>query len=193
MNKIILAIVGVLLIVVGGFYILKEQDVTTTPVAVSEDTSQIAQNIQTEVTPKEICFYKETKVPGSTEVDKDFTSIVYDSSSKVHGIMNWIPVEKDSLVGTYTGTVTDSGIPDYPWKISLLYRGIGEGVVSFQEGVIIVGDAGLKTGYGERYLDRDGTFKWKDVQKQSYDNPIPVVDCSSVPEQVKADYSNVVE
>jgi hypothetical protein len=135
---------------------------------------------------KEVCYYKETK--GESTSDFAFTSVMYDPGSKVHGIINWIPGEKDSLVGTYTGTVeADKGGQQ---KLDIIYAGIGEGHLSRQQEILLVGKNDIQTGIGEMYLDADGVYKIKDQKNLTYDNSLPMVDCATVPERIKKDYSS---
>jgi len=136
---------------------------------------------------KQYCYFKETT--GEESTDSAFTSVNYGAEGKVSGIINWIPGEKDSLVGIYTGSVEKSDVPGYPTRLNIIYSGWGEGILSKQQEVIIVGAGSIKTGVGEKYQDADGVWKIKDTSALTYSNELPMVDCGIVPERIKADYS----
>ena len=137
--------------------------------------------------PKELCYFKQTV--GTESTDDAFVSINYDEGGKVHGIINTIPSEKDSLVGTYTGVVEKSEVPGYTSRLNIIYSAYGEGILSKMQEIILVGANGIKTGTGEMYKDTDGIWKIKDMSKLAYDQAMPKVDCGGVPERLKGDYS----
>ncbi|HEV7424473.1 MAG TPA: hypothetical protein VGO21_04775 [Candidatus Paceibacterota bacterium] len=181
MNKNISAVLILLIILVLGIvYFTNKKEavapVSTTPAVVTTPDS------------KEMCYFKETV--GTESTDDAFTSINYDEGGKVHGIINTIPSEKDSLVGTYTGTVeSNPGMVGYPTQLNIIYAAYGEGILSNQQELIAVGTNDIKTGTGEMYKDTDGVWKIKDMSKVVYDNAMPKVDCASVTPRFKADYS----
>lgn len=138
---------------------------------------------------KEVCYYKETV--GTQSTDNAFTSINYDEGGKVHGIINWIPGEKDSLVGSYIGTIENNNKYGGATRLNIIYTASGEGIVNKQQEIIVVDDVAnqIKTGIGEKVQDKDGIWRFKDVKTLIYDNPLPMVDCNTVPERFKKDYS----
>ncbi len=139
---------------------------------------------------QEICYYKETKGDGYS--DHGFISVNYEANNKVHGVMNWIPGEKDSLVGSFTGTVeSTTGVPGYASRLNVIYTGAGEGIVSKQQEILIISSADIKQGFGPKEQGADGVYKLTDINNLTYDNPLPMVDCSTVPERIKTDYTGV--
>jgi hypothetical protein len=140
--------------------------------------------------PQEVCYFKETV--GTESTDDAFVSINFSPDGNASGIMNTIPSEKDSLVGTYTGTIEPNpsmGPAGYPTRLNIIYAAYGEGILSKQQELIAIGAKDIKVGTGEMYKDTDGVWKIKDLTKVTYDTPMPKVDCSSVPDRIKADYS----
>ena len=171
-----------LALVAGAIYFFTSKRVVA-PVVV-KDTNM--------VTRKDACYFRETRgeFEGAPLVDYAFASVNYDSGDEVHGIINLIPAEKDSMVGTYTGIVENNeGMKGYPFRLNAIYAGLGEGVVSYQQEVIIVSENDIKMGSGERYLDTDGVYRFKDISTLVYNNTLPKIDCASVPEVLSADYS----
>ena len=183
-KNIILFVVFVL--VVGAFYFSNRK--VDAPVVVAPDA-----NIEkTEIEQKEICYFEQTvggEFEGTVITDSAFTSVNYDVGARVYGIINWIPGEKDSLVGAYTGVVEASDVAGYPKRLNIIYAGAGEGIISRQQEILIVGERDIKTGIGEKVQDAEGVWKFKDTTKLVYENALPQVDCSTVPERLKTDYS----
>ena len=179
MNKSI-ALIIVLIAVAGVIYVSNKKAVA--PVIVMPDTQ------------KEICYFKETK--GEQTTDDAFVSINYDPNGKVHGVINWIPGEKDSLVGAYAGVVEkneDKGtMQSYPSRLNIVYAGAGEGVVSMQQEIMIVSANEVKTAVGEKFQDKDGVYQFKDTTNLIYENALPMVDCGTVQDRFKKDYSKPV-
>ncbi len=177
----------VLLVIIGGIYFINKKEAVA-PV-VTPNNSQVS-GIEAEV--KEVCYYKETK--GEESTDYAFTLVNYEAGGGVRGIINWIPGEKDSLVGSYTGVVEDqTGVEGYPTKLNIIYSGMGEGILSKQQEIIIVreDEKEIKTGIGEKEQNEDEVWKFKDITKLTYENALPMVDCSIVPERIKTDYSKI--
>ncbi len=172
----------IILVIIGIIYFATKKDMV--PVAVVPDTNTEVKTIQK----KEVCYFKETV--GTQSTDYAFTSINYDVNNKVHGLINWIPGEKDSLVGAYAGTVEKSPrTGGYDEKLNIIYTGAGEGIISKQQELILVGDNEIKTAIGEKEQDKDGIWRFKDLSKVTYENALPLVDCSVVPDKIKKDYS----
>lgn len=106
--------------------------------------------------------------------------------------MNWLPGEKDSLVGAYSGVVEQNpGMDGYPTRLNVIYIASGEGITNKQQEILIIGANDLKQGFGEKYQDKDGTWKLKNTNTLTYGNELPKADCNSVPNRIKADYSKV--
>lgn len=179
-NKKLMWGVVALLIVIGGvvYYVNK----TDQGSVLGEDTPFLG------VEQKTVCYYKETK--GETTSDFSFTSIKYGDSNKVEGIINWLPGEKDSMVGVYEGVVEASGaVAGYPSRLNVVYTATAEGQIAKQQEIIIVGASDIKTGVGERQQDANGIWQFKNTNNLTYSNALPMVDCASVPDRIKADYS----
>ncbi len=183
-NKILLVLVLlVLAIIIYGVSKKKQIPLTVVPDQTGETLGD------TVTVGKEYCYFQETK--GKETSDYLFTSIVYDSKDTVHGVMNWLPGEKDSLVGEYTGTVTtNTKDADFPKKITILYTSTGEGMVATQEEMFIVGKTGLKQGIGEKYEDMNGMYRFKNGESVIYENFVPAVDCGKVAQRFKTNYLN---
>jgi hypothetical protein len=179
-NRTIL-IVLVLLVIIGGFYFFNKKEAVA-PIVIDTQVTQPSASANGEV-----CYYKETKGEGST--DYAFTSIKYDGNN-VSGVINWIPGEKDSLVGVYTGTVEKSDVPGYPNRINILYTASGEGITNKQQEILIIGANDIETAIGEKNQDASGVYRFKDVNNLTYSNQLPKVDCNTVPERLKKNYMN---
>ncbi len=141
----------------------------------------------------EACFLKETSgvaSDGQPAKDYHFISVNYDPENEIHGIKNWLPAEKDSQVGSYTGSAERyGGMPGYPVKLDVIYAGMGEGMSYYQQEVILVGENDIRIGGGERFLDADGVYKFKNADVLVYEESLPKIDCSLVPQTVGTDYS----
>ncbi len=176
MNKKTTGIIALIIIVIAGIYYFANKKEAIAPVVVAPIAEQ-----------KELCYFRETV--GAESTDDAFISINYGAGGKAYGIINTIPSEKDSLVGAYTGTVEKGEIPGYPTSLNIIYAANGEGIVSNEQEIILVGTSDIKVGTGEMEKGSDGIWKIKDMTKLTYDAPMPKVDCASVPDRIKADYS----
>ncbi len=135
--------------------------------------------------PNEVCYLRETKYEMGT--DYAFISVNYNlNNNEVYGIMNWIPSEKDSLVGVHKGTVTQMNGSK---MLNVIYTAYGEGIVNRQQEILLIGENDIKQGVGEKYQNKDGVYMFKDIAKLTYDNLLPKADCASVPNRIKANYS----
>ena len=184
-SLVVVVVLLVLIAVAGIIYFFNKKE--NSPLVAPPDTNAVVSSM---IEQGEVCYYKETM--GEQTSDYAFTSINYGENGEVHGIINWIPGEKDSLVGAYTGMLESNNIEGYPLRLNVIYAGAGEGIVSYQQEIIIVGDSSrnnIKTGIGEKYLDNDGVYKFKDINKLVFGNELPRIDCNSVPERFKTDYS----
>ncbi len=140
---------------------------------------------------KEVCYLKSTKNSIGT-MDNWFFSVDYETSDQVHGIINYIPGEQESLVGTYIGAVEkNEKMPGYPNRLNVLYAAYGEGKMSLQQEIILLGEKDIKMASGEKYLDTDGAYKFKDISKLTFKDIIPQTDCASVSDPIKKNYVKI--
>lgn len=182
MKKIISLIVVLFLVGAGVFAIYSKKVQAPVEINVS-DTTVVVDN---QAMNKEICFLQETK--GELGSDFQFISVNYDKDNKVYGVMNWMPYEKDSLVGNYKGTVEVSNDTLYPKRLNIIYSGEGEGILSLQQEILLLGSNDVVQMSGEKYADKDGVYKYKDITKLEKSYSIPMVDCATVAKNLKTDY-----
>jgi hypothetical protein len=190
-NKILVLVILIIAVLGFAYYSFTHKQAET-PIAVTPEA-----NVPTPEPQGEVCYFKQTtggEFEGTVIMDTAFTSVNYGGEGKVHGIINWIPGEKDSLVGTYMGmmepnVVKGEVVAGYPTRLNILYTASGEGIVNRQQEILVVGPNDIKTGIGEKYQDTDGIFKFRDINTLTYENALPKVDCASVEARFKADYS----
>lgn len=183
MNKKAIVILVIVLVAIVGivYFVINKQ-------ALLPDEAGVDQNagLSPLSSKNEICYFGETN--GEEGKDSTFVSVNYDGD-KVNGVINFIPGERESLVGTYMGTVERSEIPPYQNRLNVLYTAIGEGVTSKQQEVILVNEKDLMMGTGEKYQDKDGVYKYRNATNLTYDKVVPMVSCAGVAERFKKDYS----
>lgn len=191
-NKIIILSVLVLFI---GFCIFVSKNNKNELVL---NTNQDTKDVNTDET---ICFYKETWGQGESVkiVDKNLITLKFDNQRRdvgtgVSGIINWIPQEKDSNVGSYVGKIIKKE-SDGTLFIDALSTSYGEGIKFNQQEIIKVTSENASIGIGEKKENTQGVFVYKDLtdlNKLSFETKLDKVSCSSVPPNINKDYTKEI-
>lgn len=86
-----------------------------------------------------------------------------------NGVYNWLPGEKDSKTGSFTGSF-ENGI------VTALYTYTAEGMTAKEEVLFQLEGNGLRIGTGE-LVESEGVWLFKDRSLAVYGNPLPEVPC----------------
>jgi hypothetical protein len=189
-NKIRVITFAIIIAILVGVYAMTRPKMIPV-VAVEPPTTQTNTATLQATSPKQACYYNTINdIQNARDTISQFVSINYSGANTVTGVSNWIPTGRDSAVGDYTGTINKSTIDtSYPSKMDILYTAMGDGVTVKQQEVFLVGPAGIKQATGEKVEGADHIYHFKDMTKLSYTNdPIPAVDCSTVPATISKDY-----
>lgn len=146
-----------------------------TPDPATKDTAHA--NTQEKPVNVSHCYLQVTKAP-PVVVDADTFPGTPDSlyvrldilGELVNGVYNWLPGEKDSKTGSFTGTLENG-------TVTALYTYDSEGMTAKEEVLFKVESAGLRIGTGE-LVESEGVWLFKDKSKASYGDPVPEVPCT---------------
>lgn len=184
------AIVLIIVVLAIVYYLTRPKMIAVTVVEPPAKTNTTPV-VSTTPTQKQFCYFNTIEdLQNKNETVAQFASINYDKNGAVSGIINYMPTARDSTVGDYNGTITESSIdPAYPSMMNVIYTAMGDGVTVKQQQIFLVGPTGIKQASGEIAEGKDRVYRYKDVTKLTYKNPpMPVVDCASVPKNLNTDY-----
>lgn len=139
-------------------------------------TKDTASNAKEELVNESHCYLQVTKTP-SAVVGTDTFPGTPDSlyvrldilGELVNGVYDWLPGEKDSKTGSFTGTLENG-------TVTALYTYDAEGMTAKEEVLFKVDDGGLRIGTGE-LMESEGVWLFKDKGLAVFGKPIPEVPC----------------
>lgn len=88
----------------------------------------------------------------------------------VNGVYNWLPGEKDSKTGSFTGTLENG-------TVTALYTYDAEGMTAKEEVLFKVEDSGLRIGTGE-LVESQGVWLFKDKSQAGFGTLVPEAPCN---------------
>ena len=172
MKKILILIAGV--IVVAGIVLiivfsLKKDSVSTHPQPPLIEGAATPQ-------PVKLCFYGATKTAsGLSDVS---LAVLNLSGTQVTGMFKYLPAEKDSKAGSFSGTVgavdktAMARTADVIWNVS------AEGMTNQEQLRIVFGEGTAQAGFGEMVQGSNNIWDYKDVSKLTYGQIMTDVDCN---------------
>lgn len=170
MKKILIPIAAVLVVaaaIAAIVFVPKKSSVNPPVVA-----SPVAAN------PVSLCFYGQSKTPsGLSDVSLAVLDIAGD---RVTGSFKYLPAEKDSKAGSFSGTVGPvdraamARTADVVWNVS------AEGTDAKEQLRIVFGEGTAQAGFGEMVRGADGVWNYKDASKLSYGQVMTDVACDDV-------------
>ncbi len=162
-----------LVIVIGaGAYILVTRE---KPFPVVPDTGMQV----TTLVPMELCFATYGPVQESGIADTHTLRILLDGT-KVTGELKFLPAEKDSKVGLFTGEV--SSVDPYMMgrTVTAIWDTFAEGMNTKEELSIIFGEGTASIGFGPMVDRGDGVYIYKDTNKLTYGENMTDVACNDL-------------
>lgn len=169
MKKILIIIV--LLIVAGFMFSLSKE---STPLV---DIPTIP---ETQTTPTNLCYYRHEKT-ASGLYDRAWIRLELVGSA-VTGEFNNYPAEKDSKVGSFSGTVSALDQTSMSRTASVIWNTSGEGMQAKEELLISFGDGSAQAAFGEMVQGANGVYVYKDKATVTYQGDLSQVDCESLDE-----------
>ncbi len=163
MKKIIIILVLVVGIF-GVFYFWKKEKASV--------MSTVGQNNQ----PFDLCFAK-FGTPNAKGFADAYTLKMTIAGSKVSGDLKFLPVEKDSKVGTFDGTVSGSDQAAMSRSVDVMWATVAEGMNTTEQLKIIFNNSSAKVGLGEMIDRGDGTYVYKDPNSIGYSLELASTDC----------------
>ena len=172
-NIIILVVLICILIgvVLGGF-LLTKKDKNQTRV---DNPNQIVTK-----EPVSLCYYYSNKTDNSL-YDKAFLRLNINGEN-VNGEFNNYPAEKDSKVGTFSGTVGPLDPKIMGRTANLWWSSLAEGMQVKEELNVEFGDGSASALYGEMVDRGDGVYVYKDKTKLSFGPSLGQISCEDLDE-----------
>ena len=165
---------------VGGFLLVRY----THPKVVS-----IAPVVTTPTVPAPtmaLCFAKVTKQKNGL-TDASFLRLDL-AGSTVTGSLRFLPAEKDSKVGYFSGTVSAVDKVAMARTIDAWWDTEAEGMQTKEQVRIVFGEGTAQVGMGEMVDRGDGVYVYRDIHTITYTEPMSDVDCGTVSTALPAQY-----
>ncbi len=171
MKKILILIAGV--IVVAGIVLivafsLKKGSASTHP------QPPLTEGAATQ--PIKLCFYGATKTAsGLSDVS---LAVLNLSGTQVTGMFKYLPAEKDSKTGSFSGTVgavdkiAMARTADVIWNVS------AEGMTAQEQLRIVFGEGTAQAGFGEMVQGEHNIWNYKDPTHLNYGQIMTDIDCN---------------
>jgi len=165
-NKNIKLIILIVVLVGIGFFAYKKAVAPKNDVAVIPTDNKVS-----------LCYYD--SVGTFPYVDKFWLRLNLDQKNKeiVSGEFNSIPAQKDSKVGTFSGTVGPLDQKIMARTADVWWDSLAEGMNVKEELIINFGDGSASTMGGEMVDRGDGVYVYKDKTKLSPSTTLGQVDC----------------
>ena len=125
--------------------------------------------------PTLLCYVWNTEAGDHADVRLELSGA---GGQQVAGAFNFVPAEKDSKTGTFTGTagamdpMTSSRTADVIWNVS------GEGMTNREQLLIQFGEGSAAAGFGEMRQDADGVWRYVNPSRLSYSPTLSQTDCN---------------
>lgn len=129
---------------------------------------------------KEFCFYlKEKNSRGF--YDKQVLHFILDGES-VSGEYEYMPAEKDSKVGDFTGIVGMLDQDKMGRRIDAIWNTLAEGTLAKEQLFIDYGEGSAAAFFGEQYKDQNGIYVYKDKANIIPNKTMSQVECADLGE-----------
>ncbi len=178
MKKIIISILSIVVVGVIIGLIINSNRVNTI-----NDTDMTNNNFVSDVStndqqPVQLCFYNKTKTPsGFYDVSWLKMDII---DGQVIGEFRNIPAEKDSKVGSFTGTVGPVDKIAMARTADVWWDSMAEGMQVREQLKIVFGEGTAQVAFGEMTDRGDGVYVYKDGTKITYGQAMSDVACEDL-------------
>jgi hypothetical protein len=125
-----------------------------------------------------LCFYGASKT--SSGLSDVSLAVLNIEDNKVTGMFKYLPAEKDSKIGSFSGVVGPvdkmamARTADVTWNVS------AEGMEAKEQLRIMFGEGTAQAGFGEMVQGPDDIWNYKDVTKITYGQTMTDVSCDDV-------------
>ncbi len=135
--------------------------------------------------PRNLCYsYSSKTSSGLTDRALLKMSFSGTNGSSVSGEFQNLPAEKDSKVGTFSGTATTLDQNTMSRTANVLWDAKAEGTTVKEELIIKFGDGAAATAFGEMVKGANGVYVYKDKSKLTYGPTMNQVDCGLIDEMI---------
>ncbi len=121
----------------------------------------------------QICYVWNTEAG-----DRATLKVVYLGDGKVSGFFNYRPAEKDSKVGTFSGSLGAIDEKTNSSTASLIWDSQAEGMSAKEELFVVLTKDTASPGFGEMKDSGNGMYVYRDPKNVSYSLVLNRVDCS---------------
>lgn len=174
-------IIIALIIIVIGAVVLSLKTKKENIIAPDDNT-----NVDVEK-PISLCYYRGDKTAGGFyDVAWLKINTVGGTSNKITGEFNNIPAEKDSKVGTFTGTILPVDPMIINKEATVWWDSRAEGMEVTEELAIEFGDKSATVGFGEMVDSQlgDGVYLYKDKTNLTYIKAMDQISCETLDEKL---------
>jgi hypothetical protein len=169
MKKILIIIV---VLVIAGFIFSVSRE--------SKPIVDIPTIPETQTQPTALCYYRSDKT-ASGLYDRAWIRLMLQGTA-VTGEFNNYPAEKDSKVGSFTGTVSALDQMSMSRTASVVWNTKAEGMEAKEELLILFGDGSAQAAFGEMVQGANGVYVYKDKTAVTYQGNLSQIDCGALDE-----------
>lgn len=130
----------------------------------------------------EFCFYSKDKTKDGS-YDKQFLYFVVDGGN-VSGDYEFLPAQKDSKVGSFSGSVFGFDPAISGRKMDLIWETLAEGTTNKEQLFIVYGEGSAVAYFGEQIKNQDNILVYKDPNNIYPTSTMSQIDCASLGEML---------
>lgn len=107
-----------------------------------------------------------------------------NAKQEVTGEMKFLPAEKDSKVGEFSGSISSVDKVSMSREINAWWKTFAEGMEATEELKIIFGEGVASVGFGEmQYNEMENVYEYKDPENINYSLELTDISCSDLDER----------
>lgn len=157
-NKIIIVLLAIL--IVGAAFYFTTGNYSNPPIVSSPNTIKL-------------CFIRNTEDGGKA------TIVMNISGSDVTGKFDWLPAQKDSKTGSFTGTISAVDKMMMARTLDVWWDASSEGKRATEQLKIIMGEGNAAPGFGAMKDRGDGVYVYASPETIVYEPNLSDVDCAT--------------
>lgn len=142
-------------------------------------------NVEIENKVVDLCFAEFGEQNERGLADKYTLRMSIDNEkNEVTGELKFLPAEKDSKVGEFSGTISEVDKMMMARTVNAWWETLGEGMEATEELKIVFGEGIANVGLGEMvYNEMESVYEYKDLEKLNYSLELTDVACSELDER----------
>lgn len=164
-NKNITVLILVVIIAWAGFLYFKKAEAPTEEIV--QDNTEVVENTNK----IQMCFIYNTEAGDKASI------IMNINGDDVDGEFNWVPAEKDSKTGKFSGAISPVDPYMMARTLDVIWDASAEGTLVKEQLKIIMGEGNASPGFGEMKDRGDGVYVYTDPENINYSLNLSLTSC----------------